>query len=143
MASRNAPGPIDVDLFDEPPKRPVRRPVRRSSPTPIVISDDESEVVEVATKLEARTRSISADSEVEIVKKEPEEREPDVIDLVSDDEEVEVSNSSKGKSVQRRESTADIKHPIQGSRRESASADIKPVVNASGSVYQPIHGRSR
>ncbi|KAJ7117597.1 WD40-repeat-containing domain protein [Mycena epipterygia] len=126
MASRNsAPDLIDVDLFDEPPRRPVKRRV------PIVISDDELEVFEVATKLAARTRSFSAESDVKII-----EKEPDVIDLVSDDEGVEVYNSSKGKSVQRREPTADVKPPMRGSRRESASvatADIKPVVNASGS----------
>jgi hypothetical protein len=119
MASQNS-GAIDVDAFEETiSKHHVKR---LSTPTPIVISDDEADTHEIVAKLAS----------------------PNVIDLVSDDEEadskVNQASSSKGKMVSRDVST-NLKPlmPVASTsvtkRIGSAATDIKPFVNESGSVF--------
>ncbi|KAJ7652152.1 WD40-repeat-containing domain protein [Mycena polygramma] len=145
MASHN-PQTIDVDAFEEtkPTPRVTRKPI---TPTPILISDDEDEILEVVAKLESRnteTRSRSMDSDLELIgRRSP---PPEFIDLVSDDEhDPEVKPSSKGKSV-----APNVPAKVKRTRsvaatnrsHSSAATDAKPPAKASSHQKMVINHES-
>ncbi|KAJ7108880.1 WD40-repeat-containing domain protein [Mycena crocata] len=115
---------IDVDAFEDvkppQPPKPSRKPFTGQ---PIVISDDEADTLEVATKLKLastslpQSRSLSKDSDIEII--------PPVIDLVSDDDE-----KPEIPAVTRRRSSA-LK---QASTPASGKTARTPLADAGGST---------
>ncbi|KAF7356308.1 Tuftelin-interacting protein 11 [Mycena venus] len=119
------PEAIDVDAFEDVkrPLRPVKTPL---SPTPIVISDDEAEITEVATKLSRNTptRSVSLHSNVEIAgNKRP---LTNVVDLVSD-EEIEsksIPPLSKGKQAASRAGSTSMKQPMPAASTSRATSSV-------------------
>ncbi|KAJ6581934.1 WD40-repeat-containing domain protein [Mycena capillaripes] len=137
---------IDVDDFPGTNLKIHPKDKRSSTSTPIVISDDEAETV--AKPLASRnteTRSRSKDLDIEILAHKP--AVPNVVDLVSDDEQVDSkhirSSSAKGKIMSTRDVSSNMKRQISVAptsflKRSSSSTaiDIKPLVNASGSCHR-------
>ncbi|KAJ7203946.1 WD40-repeat-containing domain protein [Mycena haematopus] len=120
MASRKPV--IDVDAF-EAAKPPLDR---RVSSTPILISDDEVEILEVAAKLSRVTRtprSISIDSDIQVIgRRSP---PPAFVDLVSDDERASkpIPSSSKRKQMSRAVSKVSTRKAIYQGPESSIRQD--------------------
>ncbi|KAJ7073241.1 WD40-repeat-containing domain protein [Mycena belliarum] len=133
---------FDVDAFDDSATQ-ARHHVKRQASTPILISDDEIEMVEVDEKLTTRisTRSRSATRE---------RGSPPAafIDLVSDDEITEVSKPGTSASVAQTRSSGTALFRGKTSRRSAPNASrsstphgSKPIVKSVG-AYSSLELRS-